>query len=144
MSLRHSPRLTPAALAARRANARKSTGPRTEPGKARVALNGLKHGRYAVDLAEKLARAHYAESEARWHAIRDRIAQIFGPVLAISLTRDQIPKYRQKAMSKGKPRDRKSGLSGAKYEDRMDQMANSVWCSHRSWQQQLAPKLDSS
>jgi hypothetical protein len=37
--------LTPAALAARRANAQKSTGPRTAAGKARSRLNALKHGR---------------------------------------------------------------------------------------------------
>jgi len=33
-------------LAANRANARKSTGPKTTEGKARVALNGLKSGAY--------------------------------------------------------------------------------------------------
>ena len=47
MPLRRSPVLTPAALAARRANARKSTGPRTAQGKARSCLNALCHGRRA-------------------------------------------------------------------------------------------------
>jgi cytoskeletal protein CcmA (bactofilin family) len=71
MSLRHSPRLTPASLAARRANALKSTGPRTQCGKARVALNPLKHGRRAVALQEKLARAGgYREGEALYCRIR--------------------------------------------------------------------------
>ena len=36
MPLRRSPQLTPGSLAARRANALKSTGPRTARGKARV------------------------------------------------------------------------------------------------------------
>jgi hypothetical protein len=36
--------LTPASLAARRRNAQKSTGPRTAKGKARVALNSIRHG----------------------------------------------------------------------------------------------------
>lgn len=36
--------LTPASLAARRRNALKSTGPRTPRGKARVALNSIRHG----------------------------------------------------------------------------------------------------
>jgi len=40
--LRHSPRLTPASLAARRANALKSTGPRTLQGKRRSAANLLR------------------------------------------------------------------------------------------------------
>ena len=34
--------------AANRRNSKKSTGPRTFAGKARVWLNGLKHGRYAM------------------------------------------------------------------------------------------------
>jgi hypothetical protein len=36
-------------LEARRANARKSTGPRTDAGKQRARLNALKHGGYATD-----------------------------------------------------------------------------------------------
>lgn len=44
MPLRKSPERTPAFLAAHRANVRKSTGPRTAEGKARVRLNALKHG----------------------------------------------------------------------------------------------------
>lgn len=77
MSLRHSPCLTAASLAARRANALKSTGPRTECGKARVALNPLKHGRRAVALQEKLARAGYREGEALCRHIRSRLSKAF-------------------------------------------------------------------
>jgi hypothetical protein len=77
MCLRHSPRLTPASLAARRANALKSTGPRTACGKARVALNPLKHGRRAVALREKLARAGYREGEALYRRIRSRLSKAF-------------------------------------------------------------------
>lgn len=47
MSLLRRRTLTPAELAARRANARKSTGPRTLLGKVQVRLNALKDGRYA-------------------------------------------------------------------------------------------------
>ncbi len=46
MPLRKSPTGTPSLLAANRANARKSTGPRTSEGKGRVALNALRHGLY--------------------------------------------------------------------------------------------------
>ena len=62
MSIRRSPRLTPGSLAARRANALKSTGPRTPCGKARVSLNALKHGRSAARaprFRERLLRAGY-------------------------------------------------------------------------------------
>ncbi len=62
MSLRRSPQLTPASLAARRANALHSTGPRTAAGKARSCLNALRHGRRARDLRGKLARI--GDSEA--------------------------------------------------------------------------------
>ena len=44
MSLRRSPRLTPGSLAARRRNARKSTGPRTRDGKRRSAWNAFRWG----------------------------------------------------------------------------------------------------
>jgi hypothetical protein len=44
MSLRKSPTLTPARLAANRSNARKSTGPRTAWGKSWSRLNGLRDG----------------------------------------------------------------------------------------------------
>ncbi len=47
MSLRKSPTRSPALLAANRANARNSTGPRTARGKAQVTLNALKQGGYA-------------------------------------------------------------------------------------------------
>jgi hypothetical protein len=44
MSLRKSPARTPAFLAANRANAAKSTGPRTPAGKRASAMNALRHG----------------------------------------------------------------------------------------------------
>jgi hypothetical protein len=44
VSLRKSPALTPARLAANRRNARKSTGPRTAWGKSWSRLNGLRDG----------------------------------------------------------------------------------------------------
>jgi hypothetical protein len=77
MSLRKLPCLTLASLAARRANGSKSTGPRTERGKARVALNALKHGRRAVALQERLLRAGYQDGEALYRRIRSRLLKTF-------------------------------------------------------------------
>ena len=84
MPLRRSPRLTPRSLAARRANALKSTGPRTPCGKARVSLNALKHG-HGVGPAgcparfrERLLRARYARQEALYEELRARLTQALG------------------------------------------------------------------
>ena len=44
------PALSPRRLAARRANAQKSTGPRTPEGKTVVSLNALKHGLFSSDV----------------------------------------------------------------------------------------------
>jgi hypothetical protein len=81
MPIRHSPLLTPRSLAARRANALKSTGPRTPAGKARVSLNALKCGRSAARaprFRERLLRAGYPCQEALYGGLRSHLAQAFG------------------------------------------------------------------
>jgi hypothetical protein len=60
MSLRKSPTLTPALLAANRNNARKSTGPRTARGKAWSRLNHMQHGGHSQDCLEMLKALYYA------------------------------------------------------------------------------------
>ncbi len=72
-----SPKLTPARLAACRANARKSTGPRTARGKARSSLNALKHGRYARKLTRTLERAGEREQLQVYWGIVSRISLHF-------------------------------------------------------------------
>lgn len=57
MALCKSRNVSPAMLAAARRNARKSTGPKTEKGKAFSALNAMKHGRTSRDFRGILARA---------------------------------------------------------------------------------------
>ena len=56
MSLRKSPQLTPALLAAARRNAQHSTGPRSAAAKQNSKLNALKHGRYALPENLRLSR----------------------------------------------------------------------------------------
>ena len=75
MPLVKSPRMTAAKLAANRANARKSTGPRTPQGKRHVILNALKHGRYAR--TEKLAQSQGDSGLVRW--IRSQITAFYQP-----------------------------------------------------------------
>lgn len=55
MSLRKSPTLTPALLAANRLNAQKSTGPRTLRGKAWSRLNHLQSGGYSRECLSLLS-----------------------------------------------------------------------------------------
>ncbi len=66
MSLRKSPRLTPALLAANRANAQKSTGPRTAGGKARARLNNLQHGRRSPLFARFQSALRENPYNAQW------------------------------------------------------------------------------
>jgi hypothetical protein len=73
MSLRKRPTLTPALLAANRANAKKSTGPRTVRGKNRIVLNGLKHGRYARNFYQNLLRARTKEDAELFQWILDQV-----------------------------------------------------------------------
>jgi hypothetical protein len=77
MPLRESPARTPALLAALRANARKSHGPRTARGKARSSLNALKHGRYAFRLRRKLLEGGDRQAEALYAQIEERVAEAF-------------------------------------------------------------------
>ena len=73
MPLRKSPLSTPALVAAWRANARKSHGPKTIRGKARSSLNALKHGRYAIHLRQKLVEAGDRQGEALYARIEARV-----------------------------------------------------------------------
>lgn len=76
MSLRRSPKLTPAALAARRANALKSTGPRTARGQARSCLNALRHGWDARGLRDKIERTGDKEAAVLFDWIFTRFFEL--------------------------------------------------------------------
>ena|ERR1700693_2248108 len=55
MPLRKRPMVTAKMIAANRANARLSTGPRTEEGKRWVRFNGLRHGQRAKSFRDAIA-----------------------------------------------------------------------------------------
>ncbi len=132
---------------ARRANALKSTGPRTEQGKARVALNPLKHGRYADNLPEK-ARPRRIPSkrggvardsrpdrpDLSVHARCPRAAEAQG-VQRDCVARGACGKWAARAS----PQLEFRALPGKhgfrpQFREKMDRLANCVWCAHRSWQ----------
>jgi hypothetical protein len=75
--LRKPPTRTPEFLAANRKNAKKSTGPRTQVGKALSALNALKHGGYAQQLPEKLVSTGHRGSAELYQRVRREIADTF-------------------------------------------------------------------
>ena len=66
-------------LAANRVNAKKSTGARTPEGKARVALNALKHGRRAKRVRQSLIQAGMQEGERLYRWLLERLARTFEP-----------------------------------------------------------------
>jgi hypothetical protein len=110
MPLRQPPRRTPALLARNRANARKSTGPRTPEGKARVRWNALQHGRRAVALARIVEG-------------RGEEARLYHWVLGLTLSWFQPP---------GAPAERRTR--------RLTRLAQQVWCALRAKEQTLRTK----
>ncbi len=121
MPLRKSPLRTPALLAANRANAQKSTGPRSLQGKARVALNALQHGRYAVRLRENLVRAGEGSGESQYQWFRSEIATAFG-----ASGRDEELQAEQMA-ARAWSTAREARCLGTKPESALESVAKALW-----------------
>jgi len=68
-----SPTMTPRKMAANRANAKKSTGPRTPEGQRRVMLNGLQHGGRSPALRTNLIKAGQSVDLFDW--IHERVRE---------------------------------------------------------------------
>jgi hypothetical protein len=82
MSLRKSPQLTPALLAAARQNAQHSTGPRSAAGKQNSKLNALKHGAYVVDENQRQSRLcgmALGEDPQQFQTLTEELMSAFGP-----------------------------------------------------------------
>jgi len=77
VSLRKPPELTPELLAAKRANARLSTGPRTPSGKQNSKLNALKHGAYAK--FEKRTMLALGEDPEEFDDLKLELRTAYGP-----------------------------------------------------------------
>ncbi len=82
MSLVKSPTLTPAKLAACRANAQKSTGPRTPEGKRRIVFNSLKHGERSRDFLSNLLKAGSREDKESYLELHYRLEPLLQPATA--------------------------------------------------------------
>jgi hypothetical protein len=70
-----------AQLESNRANARLSTGPRTEAGKARSALNAVRHG-LSARLPVSLSSGPFAEDELAVQSFIDRVVDDLAPATA--------------------------------------------------------------
>jgi hypothetical protein len=79
MSLRKSPQLTPALLAAARQNAQHSTGPRSPAAKQNSRLNALKHGAYASDENHHQAMLALGEDPEQFQTLTEELMSAFGP-----------------------------------------------------------------
>jgi hypothetical protein len=75
--------LTPRQLESRRENAQKSTGPRTEAGKRRVALNALKYGRYTGPHSMEQSMLLLGEDPHEFHAFRESLIASRQPADAV-------------------------------------------------------------
>ena len=79
MSLRKSPQLTPALLAAARNNAQHSTGPRSPAAKQNSKLNALKHGAYVRDENRCQAMLALGEDPEQLQTLTEELMSVFGP-----------------------------------------------------------------
>jgi len=70
--------ISPRKLAANQQNARRSTGPRTPAGKARVRHNALKHGLLAKEVIVPLGDEY--EKRAEFYLLLDDLCQHYAPV----------------------------------------------------------------
>jgi len=84
MSLRKSPRITPALLAALRRNAQRSTGPRTAAGKQNSKFNSLKHGGYAVLEHHHQTMLALGEDPEKFERLKREVAAALGSEDALS------------------------------------------------------------
>ena len=66
-------KLTPRQLESNRRNAQKSTGPRTDAGKRRAALNGLKYGHYTVPRTMEQSMLLLGEDPLEFQAFRESL-----------------------------------------------------------------------
>ena len=73
MSLRKSPQLTPALLAAARQNAQHSTGPRSAAAKQNSKLNALKHGAYVSDENQRQAMLALGEDPQEFENLKQEL-----------------------------------------------------------------------
>jgi hypothetical protein len=79
MSLRKSPRLTPALLAAARQNAQHSTGPSSPAAKRNSRLNALKHGGYVTGENRHQAMLVLGEDPQQLQTLTEELRSAFGP-----------------------------------------------------------------
>ena len=79
MSLRKSPRITPALLAANRSNALRSTGPRTAAGMQVSKFNALKHGGYAALRHHHAVMRRLGENPRVFERFKREITAALGP-----------------------------------------------------------------
>lgn len=75
--------LSPRQLDSRRSNAKKSTGPRTEEGKRKVALNALKYGRYTGQHTLEQSMLLLGEDPHEFHDFRDSLIASRQPADAV-------------------------------------------------------------
>ena len=131
---------SPARLAANRANARKSTGPRTEAGKARSRANALKHGLTGAGVA--LPGEDAAAIEAMFLQAQEEFApttlggmKLVRDVAAIWVRQDRAREYETRALA---ARARRASIDFDRgRSDRADWLIENIEANPRAYRRAL-------
>ena len=134
------PKSSPARIAANRANAQKSTGPRTEAGKARSRANALKHGLTGAGVA--LPGEDAAAIEASFLQVQEEFApttlagmRLVRDVAAIWVRQDRARQYEARALA---ARDRRAAIDfDQARSDRADWLVDNIEANPRAYRRAL-------
>ena len=134
------PKSSPARIAANRANARKSTGPRTEAGKARSRANALKHGLTGAGVA--LPSEDAARIEAEFLQAQEEFApttlagmRLVRDVAAIWVRQDRARQYEARALA---ARTRRASIDfDQARSDRADWLVDNIEGNPRAYRRAL-------
>ena len=134
------PKSSPARLAANRANARKSTGPRTEAGKARSRANAVKHGLTGAGIA--LPNEDAAAIEAQFLMAQEEFApttlagmRLVRDVAMLWVRQDRARQYEARALA---ARSRRAAIDfDQARSDRADWLLDNIEANPRAYRRAL-------
>ena len=134
------PKSSPARVAANRANAQKSTGPRTEAGKARSRANALKHGLTGAGIAlpgddAAAIEASFLQAQAEFAPTTLAGMRLVRDVAAIWVRQDRARQYEATALA---ARARRASIDfDQARSDRADWLVDNIEANPRAYRRAL-------